>query len=95
MTQNTYLFVQEKTVLIRDIENLSLYFSHKHCSPNPNIKVSAFKNFPYEKVKERVCFIFQKYQEQPTLLDTLLEQLIKPIMDTVKVYLGILSLKEK
>ena len=93
MTQNTYLFVQEKTVLIKDIENLSLYFSHKHCSPNANIKPSAFKNFPYEKVKERVCFIFQKYQEQPTLLDTLLEQLIKPIMDTVKVYLGILSLK--
>lgn len=51
MTQNTYLFVQEKTVLIKDIENLSVYFSHKHCSPNPNIKLSAFKNFPYEKVK--------------------------------------------
>lgn len=51
MTQNTYLFVQEKTVLIRDIENLSLYFSHKHCAPNPNIKPAAFAKFPYEKVK--------------------------------------------
>jgi len=38
MTQNTYLFVQEKTVLIRDIDNLSHYFTHKYCSPILNIK---------------------------------------------------------
>lgn len=31
MTQNTYLFVQEKTILTKDIENLSLYFEHKNC----------------------------------------------------------------
>jgi hypothetical protein len=94
MTQNTYLFVQEKHVLIKDIENMSIYFSHKHCIKNEKVKQTSFNKFPYEKVKERVCFIFQKYQEQPTLLDTLLEQLIKPIMDTVKTYLAILSLKE-
>ncbi len=34
MTQNTYLFVQEKGVLIKDIENISLYFSHKYCIAN-------------------------------------------------------------
>lgn len=31
MTQNTYLFVQEKQTLIKDTENISLYFIHKHC----------------------------------------------------------------
>lgn len=31
MTQNTYLFVQEKQTLIKDTENISIYFMHKHC----------------------------------------------------------------
>jgi len=72
MTQNTYLFVQEKTTLIKDTENLSIYFMHKHCETNPRVTQAAFDKFPFEKVKDRVCFIFQKYQEQPTLLDGLL-----------------------
>jgi hypothetical protein len=29
MTQNTYLYVTEKTVLIKDIENIAVYFMHK------------------------------------------------------------------
>lgn len=94
MTQNTYLFVQEKTTLTKDIENMSLYFQHKHCEPNPSIRVQAFNKFPFEKVRDRVCFIFQKYQEQPTLLDTLLEDLIQPLMAAVKAYLAILMKRE-
>jgi hypothetical protein len=90
MTQNTYLFVQEKMVLIKDIENMSIYFLHKHCEKNPNINQIAYDKFPFEKVKDRVCFIFQKYQEQPTLLDTLLEPLIQPLMNAVKLYLFLL-----
>lgn len=31
MTQNTYLFVQEKNTLTKDVENMSLYFQHKYC----------------------------------------------------------------
>ncbi len=30
MTQNTYLFVQEKNVLVKDIENLALFFENKY-----------------------------------------------------------------
>jgi hypothetical protein len=45
---------------------------HKHCETNPKVSQTAFQKFPFEKVKDRVCFIFQKYQEQPTLLDGLL-----------------------
>ena len=37
MTQNTYLFVQEKQTLIQDTENISLYFRHKHCGPVPSM----------------------------------------------------------
>ena len=33
MTQNTYLFVQEKHTLLKDTENISLYFRHKYCEP--------------------------------------------------------------
>jgi len=31
-------------------------------------------------IKDRICYIIQKYQEQPTLLDTLMEGMIVPIM---------------
>lgn len=51
---------------------MSLYFEHKYVQPNPQIKVEAFGKFPFEKARDRVCFIFQKYQEQPSLLDSLL-----------------------
>ena len=95
MTQNTYLFVQEKTTLIRDIDNLSLYFQHKHCTPLPQVKQAAFDSFPFGQVKDRVCFIFQKYQEQPSLLDSLLESLVQPLMNAVKNYLAVLMKKEE
>jgi tubulin-specific chaperone D len=45
-------------------------------------------------VRDRVCFIFQKYQEQPSLLDTLLEDLIQPLMNAIKTYLAILMKRE-
>lgn len=67
---------------------MSIYFIHKHCEKNATVKEEAFLKFPFEKVRDRVCFIFQKYQEQPCLLDTLLEALIQPIMDAVKRYLS-------
>ena len=69
---------------------MSIYFLHKHYELNPEVKLEAFEKFPFEKVRDRVCFIFQKYQEQPCLLDTLLESLIQPIMDAVKKYLSLL-----
>lgn len=84
MTQNTYLFVTEKNVLLKDVENISEHFSHKWVRPNPKVREKAFAAFPFEKVKDRVCYIFQKYQEQPSLLDGLLEQLIQPIMNAIK-----------
>ena len=88
MTQNTYLFVQEKNTLTKDIENMAIYFEHQSVQPHPNVKENAFKKFPFDKVRDRVCFIFQKYQEQPCLLDSLLEHLIQPIMDAIKKYLA-------
>ena len=62
MTQNTYLFVQEKTTLVKDIENMSIYFEHKYVHENPAVREKAFQSFPFDKVRDRVCFIFQKYQ---------------------------------
>lgn len=88
MTQNTYLFVQEKTILAKDIENLALYFDHKYVEKNGAVKEKAAKGFPFDKIRDRVCFIFQKYQEQPCLLDSLLESLVMPIMTTIKRYLS-------
>ena len=93
MTQNTYLYVQEKQTLCKDTENISIYFSHKYIEPHPHINQAAFLKFPFDKVRDRICFIFQKYQEQPTLLDTLLEHLVRPIMDAVKQYLALLMHK--
>ena len=67
---------------------MAIYFEHQSVQPNAQVREKAFKNFPFEKVRDRVCFIFQKYQEQPCLLDSLLESLIQPIMDAVKRYLA-------
>ena len=69
---------------------MSVYFVHKFCENNPRVKAETFKKFPFEKVRDRVCFIFQKYQEQPSLLDGLLESLVLPLMNAVKHYLVIL-----
>lgn len=87
MTQNTYLFVTEKATLVKDIDNLSAYFIHKYVQPVPGIRENVLESFPFQKIKDRVCYIFQKYQEQPSLLDTILEQMITPIMNGVKLYL--------
>lgn len=93
MTQNTYLFVQEKQTLLKDTENISLYFRHKYCEPVTGVNSEAFGKFPFDKVRDRVCFIFQKYQEQPSLLDGLLEGLVQPVMKAIKEYLNILMHK--
>lgn len=42
MTQNTYLFVTEKGVLIKDVENLAEYFTYKWVKQSPNVKKTAF-----------------------------------------------------
>lgn len=47
MTQNTYLFVTEKGVLIKDIENIAEYFVHKWVKPNPLVRQKAFECFPF------------------------------------------------
>lgn len=90
MTQNTYLFVREKGVLLKDVENIAEHFMHKWIRQNARIRQKAFEAFPFEKVKDRVCYIFQKYQEQPSLLDGLLENLIVPVMNCIKEYLYLL-----
>lgn len=62
MTQNTYLFVTEKATLIKDIDNLSTFFVHQYVEPVQNIRPAAVQAFPFQKIKDRVCYIFQKYQ---------------------------------
>jgi hypothetical protein len=84
------MFVQEKAILVKDIENLSIYFQHKYCEPSSSVPPEAFNKFPFDKVRDRVCFIFQNYQEQPSLLDSVLEDLIKPLMAAVTAYLALL-----
>ena len=77
-----------KRQLYKYSKNMSIYFEHKYVHPNPQVKQKPFDTFPFDKVRDRVCFIFQKYQEQPCLLDSLLENLIQPIMDAIKRYLA-------
>ncbi|KRX05461.1 Armadillo-type fold [Pseudocohnilembus persalinus] len=95
ISQNTYLFVQEKELLQIDILNICYYFRIKHLSHlisnQEEIKsekmAQKIKKFPFIKIKDRICFIIQKYQEQPVLLDSVMESLIYPIMGEVRLYL--------
>lgn len=84
INQNTYTLVQEKETLYSDINNLCIFFS-KHFLSNSLLPVD--KAFPFVKIKERICYIVQKYQEQSNLLDPHLENMVCPLMQLVKSYL--------
>jgi hypothetical protein len=59
------------------------YFYLQCCTQRDEAKL---KGFPFEKIKNRFCHIIEKYQEQSSLLDSLLEQLVTPLANVVKVY---------
>ncbi len=59
MTQNTYLYVQEKYILQADLDNLAAHFSRVSLARETGPTLSAF---PKDKVRDRVCYILQKYQ---------------------------------
>ncbi|CAK65708.1 unnamed protein product (macronuclear) [Paramecium tetraurelia] len=71
-------------IIMKDIKNMCVYFTQKFIVQNENNP--QLQKFPFIKVKNRVCHIFEKYQEQNTLLDSILEQICVSFMDVVKVY---------
>lgn len=99
IAQNTYLFVQEKDLIAFDVANLIAfmrkyrfeYLDHKTLTTNvpPEVQAKGDK-FPFEQIKNRVSFVFQKYQEQPALLDSLIESVVVPLMALVEEYLLII-----
>lgn len=84
ITQNKYTLIQEKDLLYSDVANLLVYFEKYHLN---NSSLPADKNFPFVKIKERICYIMQKYQEQSNLLDQHLEKIVSSIMNQIKQYL--------
>jgi len=84
ITQNNYLSIQEQDLLYSDINNLLIYFDKYHLN---NSTLPADKSFPFIKIKERICYIIQKYQEQSNLLDQHLEKIVSPLMNQIKQYL--------
>ena len=85
ITQNSYLLIQEKELLYSDLNNLLIYFEKNYLN---GASVSLDKSFPFIKIKERICYIMQKYQEQSNLLDPHLEKIVSPLMNVIKVYLN-------
>lgn len=88
VSQNTYLFVQEKDILQSDVRNACLYFRHTEIAPIPSITdESKVKKFPFTQIIERLNYIIQKYQEQPALLDSVMDPIVLPLMGEVNLYL--------
>jgi tubulin-specific chaperone D len=82
--------IPEKDILLRDVHNICLYFYSKGCLGKDH------KQFPLDQVKNRFCHILEKYQEQSSLLDSLLEPMVSPLANVVKAYIhhkvqGVLS----
>ena len=82
ITQETYLFVKEKDVLIKDVNNLCAFFG-KLLDPEFKPETDEKKKFPFLMVKDRICHILEKYQEQPALLDVVIAPMVAAIMDSV------------
>ncbi|KAL4496061.1 hypothetical protein ABPG72_015483 [Tetrahymena utriculariae] len=87
VSQNTYLFVQEKDILQADVKNVCLYFRHTEIEKQSNLKEEQIKKFPFTMITERLNYIIQKYQEQPILLDTVMDHIILPLMEEINLYL--------
>ncbi len=84
ITQETYLFVKEKDVLLEDVTNVTAYFDGllREGFGKKNVE----KGFPFLMVKDRICHILEKYQEQPALLDVVISHMVLKIMASVKKY---------
>eukprot|EP01017_Pseudomicrothorax_dubius_P020822 TRINITY_DN225_c0_g1_i1.p1 TRINITY_DN225_c0_g1~~TRINITY_DN225_c0_g1_i1.p1 ORF type:complete len:1315 (-),score=325.44 TRINITY_DN225_c0_g1_i1:153-4097(-) len=79
MSHNTYLFVQEKDVLLSDTKTLCAYTAAIiEGKPTPDV--------PFASIKVRLCHTLHKYQEQPALLDSLIQPLVVPVMSTIQSY---------
>lgn len=75
-----YLFFEEKDIIKEDIKNVCLYV--KNISQK-----DSFSNFPFQDVVTRINVILQKYTEQPSLLDNLVEPILSQIIDASRCYL--------
>ena len=92
ISQNKYQFIQEKDMLLSDVNNLCAYFKREIVDKRLlfiHLQKAEAKpnNFPFQKIKERICHIIQKYQEQAVLLDSVMEIIVVPTMNIVEEYL--------
>ena len=93
INQNQYLLLQENDLILHDLSNIIHYistykFNPKYLNPQtleptPDEESKKIETkFPFQQIKNRLCFIFQKYQEQPALLEPVLEPVVQAIMGT-------------
>jgi len=98
VNQNEYTLLQEKDLILFDLANLIQYVKKYKLDPkyfNPQTLVSTSDEestkvaakFPFHSIKNRLCYMFQKYQEQPVLLEPILEPVVQSIMEIVDSYL--------
>lgn len=80
ISNNKYTYIQEKDTLLIDIKNICRFFYLKCIEGLPPL------DFPFVKIKDRISYILQKYQEQSVLLDPHIESIIHPIMNVTKEY---------
>ena len=82
------MFVKEKDVLLEDVTNVTAYFNKLLSEGFVELKdgKEGEKEFPFLMVKDRICHILEKYQEQPALLDVVISHMVLKIMASVKKY---------
>ena len=79
-------FVAEKEILIGNVKDLLDYIENGP-SVNENASVSIITDEDAYNVKSRIIFIISKYQEQPELLDPILNDFLVPMIKFIQKFL--------
>ena len=82
LASNTFLFFKEKDMIKNDIKNVCLYFQN-----TLNDKTKLNTKFPFEAVIVRISAMLEKYIENPSLLDNLVEIVLNSIIKQLRFFM--------
>lgn len=86
-TQVYESFVIEKDLLLGYIRDLITYIENGVALEDNGASVNILTDEDAFNVKSRVVFILSKYQEQPELLDSILNKFLTPMINYIQLFL--------
>ena len=92
LQSNTYLFFEEQELVLQDLKGLRAYIERLVEKGKSRLggagDAETPDDFPFQDVSVRVIMILQKYSEQPSLLDNMIEEIVSCIQEIARVYVS-------